>query len=205
MYRVRIHDAGVSTMYRILCLAVAAMSVTFATFSTSAPAQVSGTQIKLTENQIGGFIAAQDDMLAVVEKMGAASWDHANPKYDAELNAVTKKHGFKDLAEFDAVATNISMVMAGIDPETKIFTDPQMAIKKEIEDVSSDGSIPPSEKRNLLEQLSAAFNAAEPIRFPTNIELVKKHYDKLEVTTIGISDDDSRSASSVVRTISEAK
>jgi hypothetical protein len=95
--------------------------------------------------------------------------------------------------------------MAGIDPETKIFTDPQMAIKKEIEDVSSDGSIPPSEKRNLLEQLNAAFKAAEPIRFPTNIELVKKHYDKLEVTTIGISDDDSRSASSVVRTISEAK
>ena len=205
MYRVRIHDAGVSTMYRILCLAVAAMSVTFASFSTSAPAQITGTQIKLTENQIGGFIAAQDDMLAVVKKMGAASWDHANPEYDAELNAVTKKHGFKDLAEFDAVATNISMVMAGIDPETKIFTDPQMAIKKEIEDVGSDGSIPPSEKRNLLEQLNAAFKAAEPIRFPTNIELVKKHYDKLEVTTIGISNDDSRSASSVVRTISEAK
>jgi hypothetical protein len=205
MYRVRIHDAGVSAMYRMLCLTVAAMSVTFASFSTSAPAQITGTQIKLTENQIGGFIAAQDDMLAVVEKMGAESWDHANPEYDAELNAVTEKHGFKDLAEFDAVATNISMVMAGIDPETKIFTDPQMAIKKEIEDVSSDGSIPPSEKRNLLEQLNAAFKAAEPIRFPTNIELVKKHYDKLEVTTIGISDDDSRSASSVVRTISEAK
>jgi hypothetical protein len=115
-------------------------------------------------------------------------------------------HGdFKDLAEFDAVATNISMVMAGIDPETKIFTDPQMAIKKEIEDVSSDKSIPPSEKRNLLEQLNAAFQAAEPIRFPTNIELVTKYYDKLEVTTIAISDDDGRSASSVARTISEAK
>jgi hypothetical protein len=205
VYRVRIHDAGVSAMYRMLCLTVAAMSVTFASFSTSAPAQVATTQIKLTENQIKGFIAAQDDMLAVVEKMGAAFSDHPNTEYDAELETITKKHGFKDLAEFDAVATNISMVMAGMDPESQVFTDPQMAIKKEIEDASSDKSIPPSEKRNLLEQLNAAFKAAEPIQFPTNVELVKKHYDKLEVTTIGISDDDSRSASSVVRTISEAK
>jgi hypothetical protein len=205
VYRVRIHDAGVSAMYRMLCLTVAAMSVTFASFSTSAPAQVTATQIKLTENQIEGFIAAQDDMLAVVEKMGAAFSDDINTEYDAELDAVTKKHGFKDLAEFDAVATNISMVMTGIDPETKLFTNPQTAIKKEIEDVSFDESIPPSEKEDLLEQLNAAFKAAEPIQFPTNIELVKKHYDKLEVTTIGNSDDDSRSTSSVVRTISEAK
>jgi hypothetical protein len=205
MYRVRIHNAGVSTMYRILCLAVAAMSVTFASFSTSALAQVTTTQIRLTENQIEGFIAAQDDMLAVVEKMGAAFSDDINTEYDAELETITKKHGFKDLAEFDAVATNISMVMAGMDPETQVFTDPQMAIKKEIEDVSSDQSIPPSEKRTLLEQLNAAFKAAEPIKFLTNIELVKKHYDRLEVTTIGNSDDDSRSTSSVVRTIGEAK
>jgi hypothetical protein len=53
-----------------------------------------------------------------------------------------------------------------------------MAIKKEIEDVSSDKSIPPSEKRNLLEKLHAEFQAAEPILFLSNIELVRKHYDK---------------------------
>jgi len=205
VYTACIHYAGVSGMYRMLCLIVAALSFVFASFSTSSPAQVTGTQIKLTENQIEGFIAAQDDMLAVVEKMGAAFSDHANTEYDAELDAVTKKHGFKDLAEFDAVATNISMILAGIDPETKLFTDPQVAIKKEIEDVSSDESIPASEMRNLLEQLNAAFQAADPIRFPTNIELVTKYYDKLEVTTIAISDDDGRSASSVARTISEAK
>ena len=191
-------------MHRTLCLAVAAMSVAFAGFSTGAPAQVTTTQIKLTETQIEGFIAAQDDMLAVVEKMGAGFSEHANPEYDAELNAVTRKHGFKDLAEFDAVATSISMVMTGINPETKLFTDPQTAIKKEIDDVKSDESILPGEKKNLLEQLSAAFKAAEPIPFPTNIELVKKHYDKLEVTSIGISDDDSASASGM-RTMSEAK
>jgi hypothetical protein len=191
-------------MHRTLCLAVAAMSVAFAGFSTGAPAQVTITQIKLTETQIEGFIAAQDDMLAVVEKMGAGFSEHASPEYDAELEAVTRKHGFKDLAEFDAVATNISMVMTGIDPETKLFTDPQTAIKKEIDDVRSDQSILLSEKKDLLEQLNAALKAAEPIRFATNIELVKKHYDQLEVTSIGTPDDDGASASGM-RTMSEAK
>jgi hypothetical protein len=204
VYRGWIHNAGVSAMYRMLCLTVAAMSVAFVSFPTSARAQIAATQIKLTENHIEGFIAAQTDMLAVVEKMeGAVSSGHANTKYKAELEAVTKKHGFKNLAEYDTVAANISIVMAGIDPETKIFTDPQTAIKKEIEDVTADKAIPKNEKRNVLEELNAALQAAEPIQFPTNIELVKEYYDKLEVTTISTSDDDSRSTSSVVRTISE--
>jgi hypothetical protein len=189
----------------MLCLTAAAIFFTFASVPTSAPAEVTATQIKLTEHQIEGFIAAQDDILAIVEKSGAAFSDHANAEYDAKLDAVTKKHGFKDLAEFDAVATNISMVLTGIDSETKVFTDPQLAIRKEIEDATSDKSIPLSEKKNLLEQLNAALQAAEPIRFPTNIELVTKYYDRLEVTTIAISDNDAPSASSVAGTVSEAK
>ena len=191
-------------MYRMLCLTVAAMSIASASLPTSALAQVAATQIKLTENHIEGFVAAQNDMSAVVEKkMGAVSSDQADTKYEAELEAVTKKHGFQDLTEYDAVAANISIVLAGIDSETKVFTDPQTAIKKEIEDVSADKAISKSEKRKLLEELNAALKAAEPIQFPTNIELVKKYYDKLEVTTIGASDDNSRSTSSVVRTSSE--
>ena len=65
-----------------------------------------------------------------------------------------------------------------------------------------DEAVSKSEKKNLLEELNAALKAAEPIQFPMNIELVKRYYDKLEVTTISISDDDSRS-SSAVRTIRE--
>jgi hypothetical protein len=186
-------------MYRILCLTVGAMSVVFASFPNSAPAQVAATQMKLTESHIEAFIAAQDDMLAVVEKIDAVSSDHANINYEAELDAVTKKHGFKNLAEYDAVAANISIVMTGIDPETKVFTDPQTAIKKEIENVSADKAISKDQKRNLLEELNGALQAAEPIQFPANIELVKKYYDKLEVTTISTSDNDSHSTSGVVR------
>ena len=186
----------------MLCLTVAAMSVAFASLPTSAPAQVAVKQIKLTENRIEGFIAAQNDILAVVEKIDAVSSDHASTNYEAELDAVTRKHGFQSLAEYDAVAANISLIMAGIDPETKVFTDPQTAIKKEIEELNADEAVPQSEKKNLLEELNAVLKAAEPIQFPMNIELVKKYYEKLGVTTISISDDDSRS-SSAVRTIRE--
>jgi translation elongation factor EF-Ts len=72
--------------------------------------------------------------------------DHANAKYKADREAVTKKYGFKDFAEYEAVAKNISMVVTAIDPQTKVYTVSQTAIKKEIEDVSTDKAIPNREK-----------------------------------------------------------
>jgi hypothetical protein len=203
---VRVPDAhrGVSAMYQMLRLTIVAMAVAFAGFPTGAPAQVATTQIKLTEKHVEGFIAAQKDVLAAVEKMrGAASPDHANAKYEAELATVTKKHGFKNFAEYEAVAANISMVMAAIDPRTKVFTDPQMAIKKELEDVSADKTIPDNQKKQLLEELNEALKSAQSIEFPTNIELVNKYYDKIDLTIIAAYDGDSHPTSSVVRTISE--
>jgi hypothetical protein len=167
-------------MHRMRHAMIAAfVAVTFACFPTIASAQPA--QIKLTEKQVEGFIAAQKDMSAVVEKMqGAASPDKPGPKYEAELEAVTKKHGFKDFAEYEAVAANISMVMAAIDPQTKAFTDPKIAIKKEIDDVAADKTIPENEKKQLLEELNEALKSAQPIQFPSNIELVKKYYDKID-------------------------
>jgi hypothetical protein len=32
----------------------------------------------------------------------------------------------------------------------------------------------------MLEELNEALQAAQPIQFPSNIELVKKHYDKID-------------------------
>jgi hypothetical protein len=93
------------------------------------------------------------------------------------------------------------MVMAAIDPQTKAFSDPQTAIRKEIEDVSSDKTVSNSEKRQLLAELNEALKSAQPVQFPTNIELVKKYYDQIDVTDIAAYDNPSDS--SVVRTISE--
>jgi hypothetical protein len=104
-------------MNQILRLTIATMAIAFVNFPTTVPAQVAAVQIKLTENQIEGFIAAQKAMSAVLEKMqGTAFSDQAFAKYKAERDAVTKKHGFKDFAEYEAVATNIFIVIAGNRP-----------------------------------------------------------------------------------------
>jgi hypothetical protein len=192
---------GGSAMYHII---VAAIAIVCVGFPTGSQAQTAAAQIKLTEKYVEGFIAAQQDMSAVAEKMQGSISNHPDAKYEAELNAVTKKHGFKNFAEYEAVAANISFVMAAIDPQTKVFTDPRAAIKKELEQVSANKTIANNEKKTLLRELNEALKSAEPIQFPTNIELVTKYYDKIDATTIAIHDgSDSHPISSAVRTISE--
>jgi len=42
---------------------------------------------------------------------------------------------------------NIAMIMYGIDPQTKKFTEPSEQIKKEIAALKADKSVPEAEKR----------------------------------------------------------
>jgi hypothetical protein len=155
----------------------------------------------LTEKHIEGFIAVQKDMSGVIEKMQAGAF--ADPAdYKAKLTASTKKRGFKNIAEYETVAANVSMVVAAIDPQTKEFTDPQSAIRKELEAVNADKTITAREKTELLKELNAALKSVEPIQFPTNVELVKKYYDSIDVTMVAAYDGESEN-SSTVRTISE--
>ena len=154
-------------------------------FSFAAMAQGLGhsevKQIQLTEKQLQGVIAAQKDVAAVLDKLqGAPPPDQLPPQVLSELDAAAKKHGFKDFNDYDEVVGNITMVMAGIDPKTKAFTEPADAIKKEIADVTADKTIPAQEKKQMLEELNEALKAAQPIQFPGNIELVKKYYDKID-------------------------
>jgi hypothetical protein len=197
-------SVGVSAMYEMLRLTIAAVVIVFVSFPTNAPAQVPATQIQLTEKNVEGFIAAQKDISALAEKMqGAVFLNQVSAKYKTEREAVTKKYGFKDFAEYEAVADNIAMVMTAIDPQTKAYADPQTAIKKEIEDVRADRTIPSREKKQLLSELNEALKSVPSVQFPANIELVRKYYDKIDVTTITSYDGDSGPNSSVVRIISE--
>ena len=172
-------------MQHVLRTMVAAfVAVTLVHFSTAASAQPSVLpvmkQIKISEKQIQGFIAAQKDMSAVLEKIQGTTSDQLPPKLQAELETVAKKHGFKDFNEYDEVVANITMVMSGIDPKTKVFTEPAVAIKKEIEQVTADKTMPAQDKKQALEELNEALKSVLPIEFPGNIELVKKYYDKID-------------------------
>src|SRR5438552_1209789 len=114
-------------MRQTLRLIVASVAIVFASFPRSAPAENATAQIMLTEKHIEGFILVQKDMAEAIAKMQAAT--SVNPAdYKAKLMASTKKQGFKNIAEYETVAANISMVIAAIDPQTKEFTEPQSAI-----------------------------------------------------------------------------
>jgi hypothetical protein len=191
-------------MYEMIRLASVAVIAAFISFPINASAQAPATQIQLIEKNVEGFIAAQKDMSALEEKIqGAEFLNRDNAKYKGLREVVAKKYGFKDYAEYEAVASSISLIMTAIDPQTKEYTDPQVAIKKEIEDVRTDKTIPNREKKQLLAELNEALKSAPGVQFPTNIELVKKYYDKIDVTTISATDSEDHPNSRVVRTISE--
>jgi homoserine dehydrogenase len=172
-------------MQQRLGIAIAAvLAAALVHFSFAATAQGVGhsevKQIQLTEKQLQGVIAAQKDVAMVLDKLQGPPPDQLPPQVLSELDAATKKHGFKDFNDYDEVVGNITMVMTGIDPKTKAFTEPADAIKKEIADVTADKTIPAQDKKQMLEELNEALKAAQPIQFPGNIELVKKYYDKID-------------------------
>ncbi len=146
-----------------------------ALFDTGAATAQEVKQIKLTDKHIQGFIAAYEDI--------AKLYDGANPEPDpraeAQAAAVAKKNGFASLDEYDDASMNIAMIMSGIDPQTKKFTEPPEQIKKEIAALKADKSVPEAEKREGLAQLEAALKIAKPIQFKENIALVLKYFDKL--------------------------
>ena len=133
-------------------------------------------QIKLTEKHIQGFVGAAKDMARLY---AGANPDQPNPKVDAQAAAVAKKNGFASLDEYDNASMNISMIMAGIDPQTKKFSEPPEQLRKQIAALKADKSVPEAEKKEDLAQLDAALKNAKPVQFKENIALVLKHYDQL--------------------------
>jgi len=136
-------------------------------------------QIKLTEDQVKHFIAAQPDLSAVASKVQAAG-DNPDPALQAELEGIATKHGFSNFAELDDVAANISIVMAGLDAKTGNFVDPVEALKKERDDVEKDSSIPDTDKKQLMDELTEAISTTPKLQYKENVDIVKAHKAEIE-------------------------
>jgi hypothetical protein len=145
---------------------------------TSAAAQ-DVKQIKLTADQVKHFISAQPDLAAIASKIQSAG-EKPDPVLQAELESIAKKHGFASFGELDDVAANISIVMSGLDSQTGNFVDPVEALRKELEDVKNDTSIPDNDKKQLVEELTEAIKTTPPLQFKENIEIVKAHRAEIE-------------------------
>jgi hypothetical protein len=149
------------------------------TTGTNPPPSDDVKQIKLTEDQVTHFIAAQADLAAIASKIQAAG-EKPNPALQAELEVIATKHGFGNFAELDDVAANISIVMAGLDSGTGNFVDPVDALKKERDDVQKDSSIPDADKKQLLDELNEAIGTTPKLQYKENVDIVKAHRAEIE-------------------------
>src|SRR5260370_28305627 len=98
---------AVSTRRRFLAVLLLTL-LALALFYPGAATAQEVKQIKLTEKQIQGFIAAAKDMAKLYE---GADPNKPDPKVEAQAETVAKKNGFANLAEYDDVSTNISIIM----------------------------------------------------------------------------------------------
>ena len=174
MSLIRNGDA-VSRGQGFLAVLLAALLALFVSCPNVATAQEM-RQIKLTEKHVQGFIAVSEDMAKLYN---GANPEKPDPKREAQAEALVKKNGFGSLAEYDNVSMNISMIMSGIDPQSKKFTEPPEQIKKDIAAFKSDQSVPEAQRKEGLAQLEAALKEAKPIQVKENIGLVLKYFDKL--------------------------
>ena len=168
-----------STLVRIAqSLTIVMLGAAFA-FGSAVAQDLEFKQIKLTDDHIKSFIAAQNDVNKIADKLQNDS-EEPDDKMLAELEAIAKKNGFASLDEFDQIGANISMVMAGIDPETGDYSDPVESIKKEIEEVKADKSIPANEKKQILEELEESQQLTLALEHPENIQIVKKYRAEID-------------------------
>jgi hypothetical protein len=164
---------------------VAPLALSPAAFAQAAPTaatpeqQPQVKQVALTEAQIQNLIAAQQEMNAITDKLPEDADDKPDPKVQTQLEAVTKKHGFASYDEFSDVSTNVALVLSGIDPKTKTFSEPPVALKKQIAAVSADKNMPEKDKTAALADMNEALKYAVNVQYPENVTLVTKYYDKL--------------------------
>jgi hypothetical protein len=166
---------AVSSRWGLPGVLFSALLVLALLYPAVAPAQ-EVKQIKLTEKHMQGFIAVSEDMAKLSD---GANQDKLDAELEAQAEALVKRNGFANLAEYDEVSMNISMIMSGIDQQTKKFTEPPKQIEQQIAAFKADKSIPETQKREDLAQLEAALKDTKPIQFKENIALVLKYFDKL--------------------------
>ncbi len=136
-------------------------------------------QIQLTDKQVQGFIQAQKDLTAIAGELQAAG-DKPDANLQAKLEVIAKKQGFANFNELDNVAENISLVMAGLDPQSGEFSDPVEMLKKEIREIEADTTIPAKDKKQMLEELAEALKSTPPLKYKENIAVVRKHREAIE-------------------------
>ncbi len=175
-----------SRLRRVFLAALAIAAVTTVAFHGGRAVAQQGqgqapSQIQLTAKQVQQYVAAFKAMAPLFEKLDATG-GKPDAKLMAAVEATVKKYGFKDLDEYDQVVVSIVAVLDGVDPKTRQYTDPVAMIKKEIAAVQADKTMKPDERKKAVEGLNAELSEVQSVQFPSNIPLVIKFFDQLNIT-----------------------
>ncbi len=166
--------------------ALAQSTTTAAPAATASPAtaasQSAGAdqvqQIALTPALVDQFIAAKKDIDAVLDKLPDGV-DQPDPATMTKLDAVAKTNKFDSFKQYSLTESNIGIVMAGVDPETKKYIGPEAVIKKQIAEVQADKQIAAKDKKDTVDQLNAAMATIPKLQNPGNVDVVVKNVDRL--------------------------
>ena len=134
-------------------------------------------QMALTEAHIQNVLKATTEMDPITEKMDD---DKPDPKATAQLEAISKKNGFANYADYNLVVDNINLVLGGFDTTTKKYVGPEAVIRAQIAEVNADKKMSAKDKKEALADLNDALKSPGPaLENKGNIDLVNKYYDKL--------------------------
>ena len=137
-------------------------------------------QIALTEAQIQAYLAAEAEIEPILAKLPESAADKPDPKVAAQLEAIAKKYKFGSYDEYEEIGANIGLVADGVDPQTKKYVGADVVLKKQIAEIQADKKMSPADKKQALAELNDALKSVDPVKFPGNIDLVVKYYDKIE-------------------------
>ena len=147
---------------------------------TSLPASAQEyKQLELTDKHVTSFIAAQKDFQPLATKLAEGS-EKPDEALTKELEAIAQKNGFASFAEFEDVGANITVVLDGLDRKTGAYTDPVEKMKKELEEIKADSTIPADDKKLAVDDLNEEIKASVPLKFKGNIDVVKARLKEIE-------------------------
>ncbi|MFA5950664.1 MAG: hypothetical protein WC807_10310 [Hyphomicrobium sp.] len=136
-------------------------------------------QIELNDKLVQSFIDAQKDFAPLSSKL-AEGGEKPDPALTKELEDIAKKHGFTSFAEFEDVGANITIVLDGLDRTSGAYTDPVEKMKKELEEIKADASIPAEDKKLAVDDLTQEIAAAQALKYKQNVDVVKKNLAAIE-------------------------
>ena len=135
-------------------------------------------QVQMTDAQVKGYIAASPRLSELFDRMDSAE-TNPDPKLDAELEAIARKHGFNSYDELENIGSNIGFVLSGINEEDGSFREPLEVLKEELAAVQQDPSLESEEKQQLIASIKESIELTPKLKYPGNVDVVRANLKPL--------------------------